>query len=191
VDTELTPQIGERLRAMRKLRGRTVREQAALLKLSPSTLSELERGIAGISLQRLQSVAQSLGVSIADLLAHDDASSAEGCPLEIITPAGVGSATIHPSHGLNYALVGSGGEHKLQPYRATFDAGALAPEPIRHPGEEFFFVVFGDVHLHLGDDQYLVTAGSFARFDSGIPHAFSNASQATVAGIVGGGTPAW
>lgn len=189
--SELTPQIGERLRAIRVRRGRSVREQAAMLQISPSTLSELERGIAGISLQRLQSVAQTLGVGIVDLLTDSSDDPGEGCRLEIITAADIGAATIHPAEGVNYALVGSSGEHKLQPYRTTFDAGAVAPEPIRHPGEEFFYVLFGEVRLHLGDDQHLVTAGSFARFDSGVLHAFSNASRTNVAGIVGGGTPAW
>lgn len=189
--SELTPQIGERLRAIRVRRGRSVREQAAMLQISPSTLSELERGIAGISLQRLQSVAQTLGVGIVDLLADSSDDAGGGCRLEILTAADIGAATIHPAEGVNYALVGSSGEHKLQPYRTTFDAGAVAPEPIRHPGEEFFYVLFGEVRLHLGDDQHLVTAGSFARFDSGVLHAFSNASRTNVAGIVGGGTPAW
>jgi len=190
MEAELTPQIGERLRAIRKRHGRSVRQQAALLQISPSTLSELERGISGISLQRLQSVAHSLGVNIADLLTRDEPNPDQR-PLQIITPADIGAATIHPAPGVNYALVGPGSDHKLQPYLTTFDAGALAPEPIRHPGEEFFFVLFGEVHLHLGADQHLVTAGSFARFDSDIPHAFANASRTTVAGIVGGGTPAW
>lgn len=196
VDTDLTWQVGQRLREMRKMRGRTVREQARLLRLSPSTLSELERGIAGISLQRLHSVAHSLGVSIADLLTTD-ASPAESRPLEIITPGDIGAATVQRSAGVHYALIGSStpklgsGEHTLQPYRATFDAGALPPDPIRHPGEEFVYVLIGDVHLHLGDDQHLLTAGTFARFDSDIAHAFSNGSAINVASIIGAGTPRW
>jgi transcriptional regulator with XRE-family HTH domain len=189
METELTPQIGQRLREMRKKRGLTVREQARVLQVSPSTLSELERGIAGISLERLQSVAHRLGVTIADLLTQD--APAQAPPLEIIPPADIATTTIHPAPGVHYALVGSNGRHKLQPYRTTFDAGAVAPEPIRHPGEEFLYVLFGEVHLHLGDDQHLLAAGSFARFDSSIAHAFSNASQTNVAGIIGAGTPAW
>lgn len=190
MDTDLTPQIGQRLREMRKMRGRTVREQARLLNVSPSTLSELERGIAGISLARLQSVAHSLGVSITDLLTSD-ASPGETRPLEIITPADMGTKAIHRGPGVHYALIGSGRGHTLQPSRATFDAGAVAPVPIRHPGEEFIYVQFGEVRLRLGDDEHLLTTGSFARFDSGIPHAFANASRTNVAGLIVAGTPPW
>jgi transcriptional regulator with XRE-family HTH domain len=190
VDTDLTAQIGQRLREMRKIRGRSVREQARLLQISPSRLSELERGIAGISLQRLHSVAHSLGVSVADLVT-DEASATESRPLEIVAPADIASSTIQRFPGVHYALIESSRQHALQPYRTTFDAGAVAPDAIRHPGEEFIYVLFGEVRLHLGDGLHVISAGSFARFDSDIPHAFSNASTTNVAGMIGAGTPPW
>lgn len=192
MDSDVTPRVGQRLREMRKMRGLSLREQARLLRVSPSTLSELERGISGISLQRLQSVATSLGVGIADLLAHDTESTAGTRPLEIVEPADITASTIHRGPGVHYALIGASGEHALQPYQITFNAGAgYVTDPIRHPGEEFVYVLFGEVHLHLGGEQQLVTQGSFARFDSGIPHAFSNASTTNVAALIGAGTPPW
>jgi len=192
VDTDLTPTIGKRLREMRKMRGLTVREQAALLQVSPSTLSELERGIAGISLQRLQSVAHSLGVSVSDLLTTEEPSSTGTRPLEIVRPAELGAASIRRGHGVHYTLVGAHGDHTLQPYRIMFDAGSgYADDPIAHPGEEFVYVLFGEVLLHLGDEQHLLATGCCVRFDSGVPHAFSNASSSDVAGLIGAGTPPW
>jgi len=191
-DSDVTPKVGQRLRDMRKMRGVSVREQARLLGVSPSTLSELERGISGISLQRLQSVATSLGVSIADLLAHEPASAEDARPLEIVTSGDITTSTIHRGPGVHYALIGSSGEHTLQPYQITFDAGAgYATDPIRHPGEEFVYVLFGEVNLHLGQERHLLAAGSFARFDSGIPHAFANASTTNIAALIGAGTPPW
>ena len=38
-DSDVTPKVGQRLRDMRKMRGISVREQARLLGVSPSTLS--------------------------------------------------------------------------------------------------------------------------------------------------------
>lgn len=192
MDADLTPTIGKRLREMRKMRGLTVREQARQLQVSPSTLSELERGIAGISLQRLQSVAHSLGVSVSDLLTHDVEPTIQARPLEIILPREASATSIRRGRGVHYTLIGSNGEHTLQPYRITFDAGAgYADDPIAHPGEEFVYVLFGEVYLHLGDGRHVLTEASFARFDSGVPHAFSNASQSNVAGLIGAGTPPW
>ncbi len=174
------------------MRGVSVRDQARQLGVSPSTLSELERGIAGISLQRLQSVASTLGIGIADLLADDLAVPPDARSLEIVKPADLTTSTIHRGPGVHYALIGSRGEHALQPYQITFDAGAgYRADPIRHPGEEFVYVLFGEVHLHLGKDQHCLTPGDFARFDSGIPHAFANASTTNIAALIGAGTPPW
>ncbi len=109
-----------------------------------------------------------------------------------MTAADITASTIHRGPGVHYALIGSTGEHTLQPYQITFDAGAgYVTDPIRHPGEEFVYVLFGQVYLHLGDDQHLLTPNTFARFDSGIPHAFSNASTTNIAALIGAGTPPW
>jgi transcriptional regulator with XRE-family HTH domain len=192
VESDVTRKVGQRLRDMRKMRGLSVREHARQLGVSPSTLSELERGIAGISLQRLQSVASSLSIGIADLLADHPAVPGRVRRLEIIRPADITASTIHRGPGVHYALIGAGGGHALQPYQITFDAGAgYRTDPIRHPGEEFVYVLFGEVHLHLGNEQHELTPGTFARFDSGIPHAFANASKTNVAALVGAGTPPW
>ena len=177
---------------MRKMRGVSLRDQAKALGVSPSTLSELERGIAGISLQRLQSVAASLSVSVADLLSNDTPSERPGRSLEILTSAEVEDGSIRRGRGVHYALVGEGGEHALQPYRIAFDAGGgYADDPISHPGEEFVYVVLGNVLLHLNGEPHMLHQGDHARFDSSLPHAFSNASAASVALIVGAGTPPW
>src|ERR1700743_3750880 len=71
METAITAVIGARLRQMRMIRGQSLREQARIIGVSPSTLSELERGVAGISLQRLQTVANELGISVSELLASE------------------------------------------------------------------------------------------------------------------------
>ena len=193
METAITAVIGARLRQMRMIRGQSLREQARIIGVSPSTLSELERGVAGISLQRLQTVANELGISVSELLASEhDRGDAPLRPLEIIGPIEQNAGGIERGKGVHYSLLGESGGHSLQPYRIVFDAGSgYADDPIGHPGEEFTLVLFGEVILHLGDEQHVLTQGTAARFASEIPHAFSNASAQNVAAIVGAGTPPW
>jgi transcriptional regulator with XRE-family HTH domain len=192
MNSDVTIVLGSRLREMRKMRGLSLRDQARALGVSPSTLSELERGIAGISLQRLQSVAASLSVSVADLLSHDTPSEPPERTLEVLSSAEVEGGSIQRGRGAHYALVGAAGEHALQPYRIAFDAGGgYADDPISHPGEEFVYVALGNVLLHLDGEPHTLRQGDHARFDSSLLHAFSNASTASVALIVGAGTPPW
>jgi transcriptional regulator with XRE-family HTH domain len=192
MEPDITLGIGVRLREMRKMRGQSLREQARLIGMSPSTLSELERGIAGVSLQKLQSVVGNLGISLAELLSTKVEDRSVSRPLEILSPAEVARGSIERGKGVHYTLIGSNGDHKLQPYLITFDAGCgYADDPITHPGEEFVYVLFGEIVLHLGDKQYHLVQGTTARFNSDTPHAFSNASHNTVAGVIGAGTPPW
>lgn len=193
METVLIQEVGARLRQMRKVRGVSLREQARLIGMSPSTLSELERGIAGISLQRLQTVANELGISVSELLASESGPVDEPRrPLELFSPDQQSQAAIERGKGVHYSLLGETGGHSLQPYRIEFNAGSgYAGDPIGHPGEEFTLVLFGDVILHLGDEQHVLTQGSAARFNSDVPHAFSNASTRNVAALIGAATPPW
>lgn len=159
--------------------------------MSASSLSELERGISGISLARLQLVATHLGIGVAELLASQE-QEPRSTPLEIIRPDDLERGTITRGRGVHYALLGDSRKHTLQPYRITFGPGAgYAGDPISHPGEEFTYVVFGRVVLHLGDAEHELGEGTSVRFNSGIPHAFSNANRHSVAAVIGAGTPPW
>src|SRR6266699_3786822 len=59
--------VGERLRTIRIVRRRTLREVAERAGLSESFLSQVERGRASASIASLRRIAEGLGVSMADL----------------------------------------------------------------------------------------------------------------------------
>src|SRR6266699_5867153 len=59
--------VGERLRTIRIVRRRTLREVAEREGLSESFLSQVERGRASASIASLRRIAEGLGISISDL----------------------------------------------------------------------------------------------------------------------------
>src|SRR5438270_11907681 len=63
--------VGERLRAIRLLRRRTLREIAGAAGVSESFLSQLERGRSSASVASLQRLAAALGIEVSDLFAPD------------------------------------------------------------------------------------------------------------------------
>ncbi|HXG40462.1 MAG TPA: helix-turn-helix transcriptional regulator, partial [Candidatus Limnocylindrales bacterium] len=65
------PQIGERLRAARRARGLSLRELAARLSVSPSLISQIERGRANPSVSTLYALVSELDVSLDELLFND------------------------------------------------------------------------------------------------------------------------
>src|SRR6202795_4591454 len=59
--------VGERLRAIRRLRRCTLRTVSERSGLSESFLSQVERGRSSASIASLRRIAEALGISIADL----------------------------------------------------------------------------------------------------------------------------
>src|ERR1043166_8278833 len=62
-------ELGERLRAIRQLRRRTLREIAEAAQISESFLSQLERGRTNATIATLQRLSTALGIEVSDLFA--------------------------------------------------------------------------------------------------------------------------
>jgi transcriptional regulator with XRE-family HTH domain len=60
-------ELGERLRAIRQLRRKTLKDVAGAAGVSESFLSQLERGRTNATIATLQRIATSLGIEVSDL----------------------------------------------------------------------------------------------------------------------------
>src|SRR6476659_8208245 len=60
-------ELGERLRAIRQLRRKTLKEVAGAAGISESFLSQLERGRTNATIATLQRLATALGIDVSDL----------------------------------------------------------------------------------------------------------------------------
>src|SRR5579862_2141167 len=60
-------ELGERIRAIRQLRRRTLKEIATAAGISESFLSQLERGRTNATIATLQRLATALGIEVSDL----------------------------------------------------------------------------------------------------------------------------
>ena len=192
-DDKLVALVGNRVRRLRIEAGVSLREQARVLGMSPSSLSELENARGGISLRRLQQVADHFGLHITDLLAEDESVNGNGAVAEcevIRTIAAVPG--VRRGQGVWYQLLGSSRGHALQAAVVSFEpGGGYADDKISHPGEEFCYVLYGCVELLLGDDAHTLGQGDAVRFRSEVPHALRNPSTDGMAVVIGAATPPW
>jgi transcriptional regulator with XRE-family HTH domain len=196
----LPESLGQRLRLLRLERGQGLREQAREIGMSASSLSALENNRGGVSLRRLQRLAEHYGLQITDLLAdgganaRDEPASANGRPREpeIIRSWGTSVRGVERGTGVLYQLLGPGHGHQLQPYLISFQPGAsYRNDAIAHSGEEFAYVLVGEVDLLLGQESHHLAQGDAIRFLADVPHAFRNASTNGIAMIIGSATPPW
>jgi transcriptional regulator with XRE-family HTH domain len=193
VDEDLKTLIGRRAKALRLQAGRGLREQSRRAGLSPSALSQLENGRGGLSLERLQRLAADFDLHITDLFAEDQAapeSTAE--PLEITRNAVGETPAVDRGNGTLFQQIGATHGHQLQPYVMSFQPGSgwRAVWDVK-PGEEFVYVLVGEVDLLLDDESHTLRQGDVARFRTDKPHGFHNASDRGPAIILGASTPPW
>lgn len=182
---------GERIRRLRTQAGKTLRAQAREIGIAPSSLSALENNQGGVSLKRLQLVAAHFGLSVTDLLGATTASEPLG-EVEVIRRCASSVRGVRRGRGVLYQLVGSSKNHALQPYLLSFEpGGSYERDMIAHFGEEFAYVLEGEVELLVGEERHHLVQGDSVRFPSNRPHAFRNASALGVAMVIGAATPPW
>jgi transcriptional regulator with XRE-family HTH domain len=185
------PLLGQRLRLLRTQGGKTLRAQAREIGIAPSSLSALENNQGGVSLRRLQLVAGHFGLQIADLLGEPVAASAHDS-VEIIRNCASRVRGVRRGQGVVYQLLGGGENHSIQPYLLSFEpGGGYERDMIGHPGEEFAYVLQGEVELLVADEVHLLAQGDLIRFRAERRHAFRNASSVGVAMVIGAATPPW
>jgi transcriptional regulator with XRE-family HTH domain len=183
--------MGQRIRRLREQSGKTLRAQAREIGIAPSSLSALENGQGGVSLKRLQLVAEHFGLHITELLGEPGlGSQADG--VEIIRNCAATVPGVRRGSGVLYQLLGSGRDHTIQPYLLSFQpGGGYDRDRIGHPGEEIAYVLHGQVELLIENECHALGQGDLIRFRADRPHAFRNASSVGVAAVVGAATPPW
>ena len=163
--------VGPRLRALRRDRGITLAELAATTGISESTLSRLESGKRRANLDLLLPLARTFGVPLDDLV---------GAP-----PTGDPRVHLRPirRHGMTYLPLTrrAGG---VQAFKMIIPArsGSARPEPQpqKHEGYEWLYVLNGRLRLVLGDQDLVLSPGEAAEFDTHLPHWLGTADNAAV-----------
>jgi transcriptional regulator with XRE-family HTH domain len=174
--------VGERLRAIRKLRRVTLRTVAERAGLSESFLSQVERGRANASVGSLKRIAAALGVNLADLFEPNGRPSRPRVLQRESRPT-----LTFGTLGRKFMLTPRPLEH-LQVIVGEFDAGgSTGDEPYTHgDSEELLVVLEGTVHLQLGTEVFELGTGDSIDYRSSTPHRLTNAggAQAEVMWII-------
>jgi quercetin dioxygenase-like cupin family protein len=152
----------------------------------------LENERSGVSLQRLQLIADRFGLPVTELLAEPAEAPVEHLGVEVIRQMAANIPSVERGKGVTYQIPVIGARHAMQPALLTFAPGAgFLGDPIGHDGEEFVFVLFGQIELHRGEEKVVLNQGDGALFTSGQAHAYHNGSQQGPAMIVIIATPPW
>ena len=167
---EASVDVGERLRAIRKLRRVTLKTVADRADLSESFLSQVERGRANASVASLKRIAAALGVNVADLFEPNGRPSRHRVLRRESRPA-----LTFGMLGRKFMLTPRPLEH-LQVIVGELDSGgSTGDEPYTHgDSEELLVVLEGIVSLQLGTQMFELASGDSIDYRSSTPHRLTN-----------------
>lgn len=161
------PRVGDTLQRLRRERGLSLEELGEAAELSPSFLSQVERGLSDISLGRLTRLAHAFGLDTATLLGYYTYGAEPRIMTSddrVVIDRGPG---IHLSAlrlpGVNFELI-----------TVTFEPGAAMRDSMTHPGIDIVFIPEGEVTLEYEGRDYVLRAGDCGVWPGGHPHTFRN-----------------
>jgi len=160
--------LGARLRELRRSRGLTLVQLAGATGLSHPFLSQVERGLANLSLQSLRRIAVALETSPVELVAAAEAAGDE--PARRVEVARAGSRRPTPegfARGTAHALVR--GARPFTPLIVESDA-AEPRETFAHAEDEFVHVLSGAVVVETDGRPHELAAGDSIYYAGGVRH---------------------
>jgi transcriptional regulator with XRE-family HTH domain len=162
--------LGARVRAEREAAGVSVRGLARRLGVSPSLLSQIERGLAQPSVATLWAIVTELGLSLDALFATGE--EPERAPL---VQRADGRTAIELDGGIRWERLtpapDADADFAFVTYAPGGDSRADDP-PATHRGKEYGFVVSGRLAIEVGDETVELGPGDAVVLRSGTPHRF-------------------
>lgn len=174
---------GKRIQQLREEKNLSMSELAKAVNVSRSLISQVEKGDAYPSLLTLEKIANALGVSLSKFFQVESNSNDEE---KIIVRSGTRKIiTMQDSKNKYYIL--SPSLYKNMEFLITefppYEEGD-GIDYFQHDGEEYFYVLSGQLHLTVGDNTYIINEDDSGCFDAGLVHYFINKTDKTAKIII-------
>jgi transcriptional regulator with XRE-family HTH domain len=179
--------VGLKMKHTRLLKGLTLKQLAELAGCSESVLSRIENGNANPSIKMMHRVALALGMPVSGLFQENLDSS------DVVMRQGerptVGTDQIRRGKGHKLeALIPSARGNLLSGYINDIEPGGGSEGVIQHEGEEFGYVLDGEIELTVDNRSYQLREGDSFYFRSERPHSYTN-NRKTIARVLWVNTP--
>ncbi|MFL0174249.1 helix-turn-helix domain-containing protein [Mycobacterium sp. SMC-13] len=162
-DDDIEARVRRRLRELRTQRGMTLEDVARAADIDISTLSRLESGKRRFALDHLPRLAAALSISTDEIMRAPEAED----------PRVRGSS--HTRGGITYwPLTRGGPAGGLHTFKIRVSARRRTPPaelPV-HDGQEWLYVLSGNLRLLLGDRDFTIKPGEAVEFSTWTPHWF-------------------
>ena len=163
--------LGSKIRALRQRLKRTLDETAAAAGISKPFLSQIERGLASPSITSLAGIANALGVKV-QYFVDTPSEERSVCRADELKFFGFAD-----SANLFARMTNLSGGRQLEAIMVRMPPGQQRSEVTTHAGEEFMYVLDGQVSLTLEGKTFVLCAGDSAHYESTLPHSWANTAD--------------
>ncbi len=164
--------VGEKIKALREQKGLSLKEVADLTGFSTALLSQMENHLVSPSLGTIIKLARAFGVRVGDFLGET-----QGEPFTIVRKDERKKVSRFASkdgvkYGYSYESLGfEKKDRHMEPFIVTLEPATVKTSKTSvHEGEEFIFVLEGEMEVILGNHTDVLYPGDSIYYDSTIPH---------------------
>jgi len=163
--------IGEKIRRYRQKLGLTQEDLAARTELSKGFISQLERDLTSPSIATLTDILEALGTNLSEFFTEARTEKI------VFTSEDMFEKEETEAGYVVRWLVPNAQKNCLEPIMITLEPGGSTYEENPHEGEEFGFVLHGNVVLHIGEEKYRVRKGDSFCFKPASVHWIQNTGK--------------
>jgi transcriptional regulator with XRE-family HTH domain len=176
--------IGELVAFHRKQRRLKVSELARSVGVTPSLISQIERGTAGPSVGTLFALAEALDISL-DVFAdrNVEGEARRASDEHVLAPSREGRYVVRKpdrrsitvAGDVRWELLSPGADQEIEFLEIVYDGHAESGATLyRHPGKELLLVLEGTFDVHVGFEVFRLEQGDSIVFPASQPHRYVN-----------------
>jgi|EndMetStandDraft_9_1072997.scaffolds.fasta_scaffold12428_2 transcriptional regulator with XRE-family HTH domain len=172
--------LGSRLRSGRERLGISLRELARRIDVSPSLISQIERGLAMPSVGTLWLLTTDLGLTVDELFSSSERPAAQAGAASKDAAASKSPVQrredrkrIRLAGGVVWERLTAQPDDEVEFLHVVYQPGAESCPPdslFRHGGKEYAYVLSGRLGLQIGFESYELEAGDSVSFSAHMPH---------------------
>ena len=163
--------IGDKIKELRLQCEFTQEELANRCELTKGYISQLENDLTSPSIATLIDILSALGTTLKDFFSEEEDEKIVFSESDFIEKK-------TEQMSLNW-LVPNSQKNSMEPVLIELNKNSATEEDVPHEGEEFGFVIDGEIVIHLGKKKYVCKNGESFYFTSAKSHSIINVKEKT------------
>lgn len=159
-------ELGPRIRAARRRSGMTLQALAEKCDCTRSLLSKIENGHSMPAIATIVRIARALEIETSELFAKNQTELSAFAESLESDESFIKSEPGYIAHPFAQKFK----DKAMQPFMIVARKNEVQPHSLRHPGEEFLYVLSGKMNFKVGENEYVLKRGDSLYFHATEEH---------------------